>query len=95
MTQYSKLRQRALDMGTTKLEAARLEIRPSKERKATQHLRAAYRKNFDSRLLTQSLEDVANLLGEVAESVSMRQKLQRLRQKEHGQSPEKERGQER
>ena len=49
----------------------------------------------DSGALAQSRKDVAKMLDEVAESVSIRQKLQQLQQKEHGQSHEKERDQER
>ena len=82
-------------MGTKELEAAHQAIRPSKERETTRHLQATYRKKFDSSLLIQSRKDVAGLLGEVVEPVSIRQKLQQLQQKEHGQSLEKERGQER
>ena len=82
-------------MDAMELEAARHVIRPDKERETAQRLQAAYDKKFDSGALAQSRKDVAKMLDEVAESVSIRQKLQQLQQKEHGQSHEKERDQER
>ena len=77
LAQYAELRQRAVDMDTAELEAARQTIRPDKERETGQRIQAAYRKDFDSRLLTQSRKEVADLLEEVAEPVSIREKLRR------------------
>lgn len=95
MVQYAELQQQATDMDTVELDTVRQAIRPSKEREAAQRLQDTYRKEFDSRLLIQSRKDVAGLLGEVVEPVSIRQKLQHLQQKAHRQSLEKERSQER
>ena len=95
LAQYTVLQQQAADMDAMELEAARHVIRPDKERETAQRLQAAYDKKFDSGALAQSRKDVAKMLDEVAESVSIRQKLQQLQQKEHGQSHEKERDQER
>ena len=77
LAQYAELRQRAVDMDTAELEAARQTIRPDKERETGQHIQATYRKDFDSSLLTQSRKEVAGLLEEVAEPVSIREKLRR------------------
>ena len=95
LAQYTELQQQAADMDTTELEVARQAIRPNREREATQRLQTTYQKKFDSRLLTQSRKDVANLLDEVVEPVSIREKLQQSQQKEYGQSHEKEHSQER
>ena len=75
LAQYFELRQRAADMDTTELEAACQAIRPDKERETGQRIQAAYRKDFDSRLLTQSRKEVAGLLDEVAEPESICEKL--------------------
>ena len=62
-------------MGTKDLEAARQAIRPSKEHGTVRHLQATYRKKFDSSLLVQSRKDIADLLDEEAEPMSIREKL--------------------
>ena len=95
LAQYAELQQQTVDMDIAELNAARQTIRPGKERETAQRLQATYRKDFDSRLLTQSRKDVAYLLDEVVEPVSIREKLQQSQQKEYGQSHEKERSQER
>lgn len=94
LKRYTELRQRAADIDTTELETACLAIRSGKECETTQQLRAAYQKEFDSSLLTQSRKAVADLLGEVVEPVSIHQKIQQLQQKEYRKSFNKKRGQE-
>ncbi len=76
LAQYIELQQRATDMDTTELETARQTIRPDKEHEAAQRLRATYQKKFDSRLLNQSRKEVAEMLAEVAEPISIHQRLQ-------------------
>ena len=75
LAQYAELQQQAADMDTSELEAARQMIRPVKGHEAAQRLQDTYRKKFDSNLLTQSQKDVADLLDEVAEPVSIREKF--------------------
>ena len=75
LAQYAGLQQQAADMDTSELEAARQMIRPVKGHEAAQRLQDTYRKKFDSNLLTQSQKDVADLLDEVAEPVSIREKF--------------------
>ena len=82
-------------MDAVELGAARHAIRPGKERKTAQRLQAAHGKKFDSGILAQSQKDVATILDEPAEPVSIRQKLQQLQRQQNRQSHEKERGQER
>ena len=95
LAQYSELQQQAADMDAMELDAARHAIRPDKEREAAQQLQAAYGKKFDSGTLAQSRMDVAKMLSETAEPVSIRQNLQQLQVHQTKQSHEKEHGQER
>ena len=78
LAQYTELQQQAADMAAMELDTARHAIRPSKERETAQRLQAAHGKKFDSGTLAQSRKDVAEMLGESAEPVSIRQKLQQL-----------------
>lgn len=70
-------------------------IRPDKEQETAQRLQAAYGKKFDSKTLAQSRIDVAEMLNETAEPVSIRQKLQQLQGQQNVCYSTKERGQER
>ena len=78
LAQYTELQQQAADMEAMELDTARHAIRPGKERETAQRLQAAHGKKFDSGTLAQSRKDVAEMLGESAEPVSIRQKLQQL-----------------
>lgn len=75
LTHYAELQQQAKDMVTIELNTARQVIRPDKERETVQQLQATYRRKFDSSLLVQSRKDIAGLLGEALEPVSIHQKL--------------------
>ena len=70
-------------------------IRPDKERETAQRLQAAYGKKFDSGMLAQSRKDVAKMLDEPEESVSIHQKLQQLQAQQTKQRHKKEHGQDR
>ena len=78
LAQYSKLQQQAADMDAIELDAVRHAIRPDQELEAAQRLQTAYGKKFDSRMLAQSRKDVAEMLDESAEPVSIRQKLREI-----------------
>ncbi len=77
LAQFNEQQRQAEGVDSAKLQAARQAIRPEKEQEAAKHLHAVYGKRFDSRTLAQSRKDVAGLLGEAVEPVSIRQKLQR------------------
>ena len=94
LAQYTELQQQSADMDTIELDTARHAIRPDKEYETLQRLQAAYGKKFDSGTLAQSRMDVAKMLSETAEPVSIRQKLQQLQGQQNRQSHEKERSQE-
>ena len=83
LAQYSKLQQQAADMDAMELDAVRHAIRSDKERETVQRLQAAYGKKFDSGTLAQSRKDIAKILDESAEPVSIREKLQRSIQQDN------------
>ena len=95
LAQYTGLQQQAADMDVLELDTTCHAIRPDKEWETVQRLQATYGKKFDSRTLAQSRMDVAKMLSETAEPVSIRQKLQQLQGQQNRQSHEKERSQER
>ena len=95
LAQYTELQQQAADMDVLELDTTCHAIRPDKEWETVQRLQATYGKKFDSRTLAQSRMDVAEMLNETAEPVSIRQNLQQLQVHQTKQSYEKERGQER
>lgn len=95
LAQYTELQQQAADMDALELDTTCHAIRPDKERETAQRLQTAYGKKFDSGMLVQSRKNIAKMLNEPAESVSIRQKLQQLQVQQTKQSHEKERGQER
>lgn len=95
LAQYTELQQQAVDMDTMELESARHAIRSDKERETAQRLQAAYGKKIDSRILAQSRIDVSGLLGEVAESVSIRGRLQKAVEQQNNQLHTKVQEQER
>ena len=95
LAQYTELQQQAADMDAMELDAARHAIRPDKEREAAQQLQAAYGKKFDSGTLAQSRKDVAAMLDESTEPVSIRRTLHQLQGQQHRESHKKEHSQER
>ena len=95
LAQYTELQQETIAMDSTDLDTARQAIRPAKECETIQRLQTTYGKKFDSRTLAQSQMDVAEMLDETAESVSIRQELQQLQGQQNRQSHVKERSQER
>lgn len=95
LTQFEELRQETVDMDAAELDAARQSIRPEKEQAAAQSLKLTHDRRFNSQMLAQSREDVAEMLGEAAEPVSIREKLQQLRRQPEEQCLRKEHGQER
>ena len=76
LAQYDKLQQQATDMDTMELDAARKVIRLDKEHEVMRRLQRTYGKRFEPKMLTQSRKDIADLLGETSEPVSIHQKLQ-------------------
>ena len=94
LAQYAELQQQAADMDAMELDTARHAVRPSKERETAQRLQAAHGKKFDFGTLAQSRKNVAKMLDEPAESVSIRQTIQQLQGQQGRQRHEKEHSQE-
>ena len=95
LAQYTELQQQAADMDVVELDAARHVIRSGKERETAQRLQAAHGKKFDSGTLAQSQKDVAAMLDESTEPVSIRQTIQQLQRQQYRESHKKEHSQER
>ena len=75
LAQYAELQHQSTDMDAKELDTARQTIRPGKEHEVMQQLQNTYGKRFDSGMLAQSRKDVANLLDETSEPVSIHQKI--------------------
>ena len=95
LAQYDELQQQAAGMDAAGLNAARQVIRLEKERETAQRLQTAYGQRFDSNRLSQSRKDIAEMLGEGAEPVSIRHKLQQSYKQRNNQHYAKEYNQER
>ena len=78
LVQYAELQQQTTDIATMELKAVRQAIRPNIEREITEQLQSSYGKQFNSELLAQGQKDVAKMLDEATELVSIRQNLRRL-----------------
>ena len=81
LAQYRELREQANSVDATALDAARQAVRPDMEREAYRQAREVYGKRYDSGLMRQSRKDVAAMLGEQERQVSVKEELQRNRQK--------------
>lgn len=75
LAQYTELQQQAADMDTAELDTARHAIRADKEIEAVQQLQDRYGREYNSRKMHQSQEDVAVTLGESQQHQSVRQQL--------------------
>lgn len=95
LVQFDELRRQAEGANRAELQVARQSIRPEKELEVVRRLQTAHGKRFNSTMLAQSREDVAGLLGEVAKSMSIREKLQRVVEQQENQHNTKRRNQER
>ncbi len=95
LAQFDDLRRQAEGADIAELQVARQSIRPEKEQSAAKYIQAAHGKRFDSRTLAQSLKDVAGLLGETVEPVSIRKKLQQTVEQQNNQRRVKRKDQER
>ena len=95
LAQYAELQQQAANMDAMELNTVRQVIRPEKERETSQRLQAAYGQQFDSNRLSQSRKDIAEMLDEGTDSVSIRRYLRQSSKRKDKQHPIKERGQER
>lgn len=80
LAQFDELHHQAADMDAMELNTARQVIRTEKEQVAIQSLRVTYGKRLNSQMLAQSRKDIAALLDEAVEPISIRQQLQQEKQ---------------
>jgi len=95
LAEFDGLRRQAEGIDSDELQNTRQAFRSEKEQEAVRRLRAAHGKRFDSTMLAHSREDVAELLGEAAESVSIREKLRHTHTYQKSERNHKSRSQER
>ena len=95
LAQYAELQQQTADADPMELDATRQSIRSDREHEVIQQLQDTYGKRFDSGMLAQSRKDVAYLLDETSEPVSIRQKIQQSYEQQDKQLHTKEYDQER
>ena len=97
MKQYAELNAQVADMDAVELKDARLNIRPDRERSATDRIKAAYGEKYDPVMMHDSKRDVANLLNEETGARSVRnllrqtQKMQQMQQRREPKRHERDR----
>ena len=85
LKQYAELKEQAKDLGPDELLAARLALRPERERAASSRLQAAYGDEFKAVTLYDSKLDVRDMLGERAqrpEKITGRQQKRETKHRE-------------
>jgi len=95
LSEFDGLRRQTEGIDSDELRAARQVIRPEKERASAKYIQAAYGIQFDHRIPSKSRRDVAELLGDAVESVSIREKLQQTVEQQNNRNHTKIREQER
>jgi hypothetical protein len=83
-TQYAALTNQSADLDLDALQAARMALRPDKERTAAETLQATYGTRYDPAALDDSKQTLPELLGEKTEKPSLWEKLRSM---EHTQPP--------
>lgn len=91
LKQYVGLKAQAADVDTVELMDARLDIRPNRERSATDRIKAAYGDKYNPMIMYDSKRDVSDLLNEEAEARSVREYLRRKQQTQQKQTKKKNR----
>ncbi len=87
LAQYAELNAQTADMDAAELTAARQVICPEKERDAARRVQTTYAQQYDGWRMQQSKEDVAAMLHEDKEPVSIIQQLKKLADRQQAQTP--------
>ena len=96
LLQYAKLVDKTVGIDPVTLDETRLTIRADKEKISTEHIQTTYGKHFSYDILSQSKREVAKLLGEETEKLSIIDRLTRNKQMiENQESKQKSKEQER
>lgn len=80
LKEYGELKEQASEFDAGELMEARLAIREEKERSAVTRVQDAYGEKYDSLMMFDSKQDVANLFHEEAEARSVRERLRQKQQ---------------
>lgn len=75
LREYTGLVLQATELDADELTAARLDLRPEKERSAISRVQKAYGEKYDPQMMAASKRDVAKMLGEETERKSVREML--------------------
>jgi len=89
LQQYAELREQAAEFGPLELLEARQALRPNKEQSVIRRLQNTYGNSYNSMTLFDSKRKTANLLGEEAESRSIRERMKQKQQQARDQQPKK------
>ncbi len=89
LKQYAELQEQTVEFDSVELYEARQEIRPNHERNATRRIQNAYGDKYDMLRMYDSKRSVANLLNEVAEERSVREKLRTIQKEQKSQQQKK------
>lgn len=95
LAEYEKFREQAKETDADEMMAARLALRPEKERSAASRIRAVYCGKYDPLMMHDSKEDVADLLHEEVESQSIRERLRQKQQAQKQQTQQRQKRQKR
>ena len=77
LRQYAELKEQAAEFDPEKTQDARLALRPAKERSAVDRMQSAYGDKYDSLMMRDSKQDVADLLDEHEEKKSIQEFLRK------------------
>ena len=91
LAQYQKLRKQTDGMDADALDAARQAVRPDMEREAYRQAREVYAKRYDSGLMEQSRKDVAAMLDEKEDELTLWRQIQK--EKPYGEADKRTRRQ--
>ena len=91
LKQYAELKEQAKDLDPDELLAARLTLRPERERSAAARLQAAYGDEFKAVTLYDSKLDVKNKLGERVQRQSVKEQLKEKQPKQKQTQPKEKR----
>lgn len=75
LKEYDKLKEQAAEFDPDELMSERLAIRPDKERSAVSRVQSVYGDRYQPLMMCDSMQDIAEMLGEETEPQSIRERL--------------------
>ena len=82
LKEYAELQEQAAEFDADELMAERLAIRPTKERSAVSRVQTAYGEKYQPLTMYDSKRDISEMLGEEAETRSVRERLKQNQQRQ-------------